>query len=117
MVLDGDPDVGYNLAGYANYVAARQANGMFEDRAKEFRRSAEHRTYVVLLAAEDIEAGTEIRVDYDMGCSTHPFRDQMLAAGMTDLDSSAYKDTRWVYPGSTRKEAAQERVVKTRRTR
>ena len=117
VILDGDPDAGYNLAGYANYVAMRQANGMFEDRAREVHHSTTHRTYVVLLAAEDVEAGKEIRVDYDMGSAKRPFRDQMVAAGLTELDSSDYKEVQWEYPAADAAAGGGEREEKRRKVR
>jgi hypothetical protein len=40
----------------------RQANGMFEDRAREVKRSKVHRTYVVLLAAEEEQLDTRTLV-------------------------------------------------------
>ena len=74
---------GYNLAGYANYVSNTQANAMFEDQAERNKGAADG-AYVVLLAKEDIEAGREVRVDYDVGCTKRPFRDQLIAAGVAE---------------------------------
>ena len=39
---------------------------------------------MVLLAKENIEAGREVRVDYDVGSARRPFREQLIAAGVAE---------------------------------
>lgn len=106
-VIDGNPTLYSNLAGYANYVEGDAANAHFVDLAKEVPSESDARTYVVLKAAEDIPIGTEIRVDYDMGSRGHPFRDQMVSKGipLRALRGRAYTQTRWVYPNAPRARA------------
>ena len=62
--------------------------------------TAPPRLAVRLIAMERIEAGTEIRFDYDLGCVGHPFRDIMIAVGVAEenLSSDAYKQTTWDLP-------------------
>ena len=102
VVIDGNPELYSNLAGYANYVEGDAANAHFVDKSKEVVPSESDgaTTYVVLQAAEDIPTGTEIRVDYDMGSRGHPFRDQMISKGvpLRALRGRAYSRTKWVYP-------------------
>ena len=102
-MIDGHPKHG-NLAGYANYASDRVANADFEDRGRATVRSAgAPRTNVVLQAKVRIEAGSEIRVDYDMGVVGRPFRAQMLRRGVAgrELDGSGYAQVRWRCPGGS----------------
>lgn len=99
VVIDGNPAfTPSNLAGYANYAEGAAANAYFIDRSKEAPPGAN--TFVVLEAAESIPQGAEIRVDYDVGSSAHPFRDQMLSLGVPQraLQGRGYLQRKWVYP-------------------
>ena len=101
IVIDGHPQFG-NLAGYANYAANKVANAVFEDQGWVKRpRGAECRTDVVLKAKVQVAAGQEIRVDYDMGVVSRPFRQQMIRRGVaeSELDGPGYLARRWAYPG------------------
>ena len=101
VVIDGHPKHG-NLAGYANYAAHKVANAVFEDQGKIVRsRDAGGSTDVVLQAWAHIAAGQEIRVDYDMGVTGRPFRQQMIRRGVaaSELDGPGYGAVRWAYPG------------------
>ena len=103
-VIDGDPTRSANLAGYANYAPHKHANANFEDRGQHMPRDAQLAHNVVLVAKDNIPAGQEIRVDYDMGAAGHPFRDNMIRQkGITaqQLNSTAYKQTKWEYPVPT----------------
>ena len=100
-VIDGNPAfTPSNLAGYANYAEGTAANAYFVDRAKEAPPGAN--TFVVLVTAEPIPSGAEIRVDYDVGSSAHPFRDQMLSMGIPPraLQGRGYLQRKWVYPNA-----------------
>lgn len=98
VVIDGNPQLYRNLAGFANYAEGKAANAHFVDEAKAARDDL--RTNVLLRAARHIPSGTEIRVDYDMGSSAHPFRDQMLAKGIprAALQDATYRTIRWLPP-------------------
>lgn len=101
VVIDGNPEFYSNLAGYANYANMRSANAQFvDDAAKARAEDRDVQTYVTLQAGEFIPEGTEIRVDYDVGSSTNPFRDQMIANGVppSALKGRSYADVRWMYP-------------------
>ena len=101
IVIDGHPQFG-NLAGYANYAANKVANAVFEDQGGVKRpRGAECRTDVVLKAKVQVTAGQEVRVDYDMGVVSRPFRQQMIRRGVaeSELDGPGYQAVRWAYPG------------------
>ena len=75
------------IAGYANYAPHRVANAFFMDAAKEYREAGGqvHSTRILLMAGEAIEAGCEIRVDYDRGVAGVPFRAQRHAGRNTGL--------------------------------
>ena len=96
VVIDGHPQFG-NLAGYANYAANKVANAVFEDQGGVKRpRGAECRTDVVLKAKVQVTAGQEVRVDYDMGVVSRPFRQQMIRRGVakSELDGPGYQAVR-----------------------
>ena len=100
VVIDGHPKYN-NLAGYANYASDRVANVEFEDRGKtKGASSTSKRTNIVLQAKHHIPVVRELRVDYDMGAVARPFRQQMIAQGVSaaDLDSPEYKRVTWRYP-------------------
>tara|TARA_Y100001936_G_C16078279_1_gene675690 strand:- start:2139 stop:2663 length:525 start_codon:yes stop_codon:yes gene_type:complete len=92
-VVDGDPQKSSNIAAYANYSEHMYANAIFIDQTTKNATCK-----IVLVSKEFIPAGCEIRVDYDMGSSTHPFRDSMILKGIFDRNTS-YKETIWNYPG------------------
>ena len=99
VVIDGNPAVApNNLAGYANYAEGRSANAFFVDLAQHAPDGVN--TFVVIQVAEHIASGTEIRIDYDMGSNSHPFRDQMIASGIPRdaLRGREYIRKKWVYP-------------------
>ena len=100
IIIDGNPVLYKNLAGFANYAEGKAANAHFVDRSKD--APPETKTNILLVASERIPQGTEIRVDYDMGSSAHPFRDQMVDSGvpLRILRSSEYKKETWAYPQS-----------------
>ena len=52
-----------------------------------------------------------------MGSATRPFRDQMAAAGLTELDSSDYKEVQWEYPAADATAGGREREEKRRKVR
>ena len=100
VVIDGRLDRG-NLAGFANYASNRVANADFEDRGRATARSkGAPRTNVVLQAKVRVEAGREIRVDYDMGVVGRPFRAQMIKRGVaaSELDGAGYAEVLWARP-------------------
>jgi hypothetical protein len=100
VVIDGNPDLYRNLAGFANYAEGDAANAHFVDEATSATDPG-MRTNIILYAAKHIPAGTEIRVDYDVGSSGHPFRDQMCAKGipLSALRDTSYSAQRWLTPG------------------
>ena len=104
ITLDGDPkylmDGLPNLAGFANYVTHKHANAVFADEAHRQKKPSPFSTFIVLRAKHDIPSGQEIRVDYDMGVSHRPFRDQMIVKGVSrqELDSADFKKIIWTYP-------------------
>lgn len=93
IVIDGDPRKYLNIAGYANYSDQQCANAYFVDDTRKGGRCT-----VVLMAGEFIPAGTEIRVDYDMGSSVHPFRDMMIKKGIYHDCKEEYKNIHWGFP-------------------
>jgi hypothetical protein len=93
VVIDGDPSKYANIAGYANYSEHQNANSYFVD--KTIRGG---KCRILLIAKEHIPMGTEIRVDYDMGSSTHPFRDMMIRSGTYADCKQEYKTMRWEFP-------------------
>lgn len=95
VVIDGDPSKYSNIAGYANYSEHQNANSYFVD------KTCRGDTYKILLVAkENIPVGTEIRVDYDMGSSVHPFRDMMISKGIYDECKQEYKKIKWEFPST-----------------
>ena len=113
VVIDGHPKFG-GLSGFANYAAHRVANAVFEDQGKAARhRGDTYRTNVVLKAWVHIAAGQEIRVDYDMGVSGKPFREQMLKRGVaaSELDGPGYAAARWADPGGLGSGGSSARAV------
>ena len=93
IVIDGDPRKYLNISGYANYSDHQYANAYFIDNTCKGGKCT-----VVLMAGEFIPAGREIRVDYDMGSSVHPFRDMMVKKGIYDDCKQEYKNIRWEFP-------------------
>ena len=86
------------LGGYANYACAEQANAVMLDVLHSLvkaGRRPKHDTMMLLVAACDVEAGQEIRFNYD-GDDTG-FREAMIARGIqaAALDSGAYREARW----------------------
>ena len=113
VVIDGHPKFG-GLSGFANYAAHRVANAVFEDQGKAARHRGETcRSNVVLKAWVHIAAGQEIRVDYDMGVSGKPFREQMLKRGVaaSELDGPGYAAARWADPGGLGSGGSSARAV------
>ena len=100
VAIDGNPALYKNLAGYSNFVEGNAANAHFVDKWKGADDTL--RTNVILQAATHIPSGTEIRVDYDMGSSTHPFRDQMIRKGIPPkaLRDPSYKTQTWLPPNA-----------------
>lgn len=97
IVIDGDPRKYSNISGYANYSNNQWANSYFVDNTCKGGKCN-----VVLIAKEFIPINTEIRVDYDMGSSVHPFRDMMIRKGIYDDCKKAYKNIKWESPLSVR---------------
>ena len=56
-----------NLAGFANFATAWAANAYFRDAGANGEATGGKETYVVLCAKGDIDAGVEIRIDYNFG--------------------------------------------------
>ena len=102
VVIDGNPALYENLAGYANYAEGDAANAIFVDQAASAgtKQHTGATTNIWLRAAAYIPAGTELRVDYDMGSSQHPFRDQMLKNGVSRraLRVPSYQSNQWKHP-------------------
>ena len=93
-VIDGQGELG----GYANYACALQANAVVLDVLHSLvkaGRKPKTDTLVVLVATCDIEAGQEIRFDYDG--AAEGFREAMIARGIgaDELDSGRYREARW----------------------
>ena len=60
---------------------------------------------MLLIVAEAIPAGTEIRVDYDGDDQENrPYREMLLLTGVSlhDLDDPSNKCVRWEHPASLR---------------
>jgi hypothetical protein len=93
IVIDGDPRKYSNICGYANYSENRYANSFFVDSTCK-----DGKCNILLIASEYIPAGKEIRVDYDMGSSTHPFRDMMIKKGIYNDCKQEYKNVKWEFP-------------------
>lgn len=91
-VIDGDPARYSNIAAYANHSDNKHANAFFVDKTRKNGVCK-----VLLIANEFIPEGTEIRVDYDMGSSVHPFRDMMINKGIYD-HSTQYRRLKWEFP-------------------
>jgi hypothetical protein len=89
-VIDGQGELG----GYANYACAMQANAVVLDVLHSLvkaGRKPKTDTMVLLVAACEIEAGQEVRFDYD-GASKG-FREAMISRGIgaEALDSGRYR--------------------------
>jgi hypothetical protein len=94
LTIDGDPSKFNNISAYANYTDNKYANAIFIDQTKKNEHSN-----ITLIAKEFIPKGTEIRVDYDMGSSAHPFRDMMIQKGIYNHDDcKTYKQIKWQQP-------------------
>ena len=93
IVIDGDPHKYLNIAGYANYSDHQHANAYFVDKTCKGGRCI-----IMLMTGEFIPAGTEIRVDYDMGSAVHPFRDMMVKKDIYNDCKQEYKNIRWEFP-------------------
>jgi len=93
LVIDGNPRKYSNISGYANYCENKYANSYFVDQTCKGEK-----VNVVLIAKEFIPKCTEIRADYDMGSSVHPFRDIMISKGIYDDCKAAYKNIKWELP-------------------
>ena len=93
LVIDGDPRKYLNICGYANYSDNQYANSYFVDKTCKGGKCN-----IELIASEFIPAGTEIRVDYDMGSSVHPFRDMMINYGIYEDCKGEYKNIKWEFP-------------------
>mgnify|MGYP006077159289 FL=1 len=93
IVIDGDPRKYLNIAGYANYSDHQHANAYFVDETCKGGKCT-----ILLKAGEFIPAGTEIRVDYDMGSAVHPFRDMMVKKGIYSDCKQEYKNILWDFP-------------------
>ena len=79
-VIDGQGELG----GYANYACAMQANAVVLDVLHSLvrvGRKPKTDTVVLLVAACDIEAGQEIRFDYDG--AAEGFREAMISRGIS----------------------------------
>ena len=87
VVIDGDPRKYSNISGYANHSDNQYANSYFVDNTCKGGKCN-----VLLIAKEFIPIRTEIRVDYDMGSSVHPFRDIMINNGIYDDCKKEYKN-------------------------
>ena len=122
VTIDGTPTTGTgNLAGYANYACDGAANARLSDEAGAPPPGHEGPTYVVIRAESAVEAGTEIRIDYDLAqrcaaarsagrgkrqCTERtraprlPYQEQLLRRGvaMEQLNDMTYKDVRWCEP-------------------
>lgn len=92
IVVDGNPRWG-GIGGYANYSPDRTANLKFVDRMED---KSDTIGGVYLVTSEDVDKGTELRVDYDMGSSGAPWLDRLKqtlpACNQDELE----------YPGSAR---------------
>jgi len=93
VVIDGDPRKYFNISGYANYSDNQYANSYFVDSTCKGGKCN-----MILVAKELIPVGTEIRVDYDMGSSAHPFRDMMILKGIYNDCKQEYKTIKWEAP-------------------
>jgi hypothetical protein len=102
IVIDGDPKMSQNIAGYANYSKHSFANASFFDETKK----GDVMPCVQLKAKETIKRGTEVRVDYDRGSPAHPFRNQMISKGLLKNESCDYSVLVWQDPCSTKKEVS-----------
>lgn len=94
VVIDGDPRKYSNICGYANYSDHKYANSYFVDQTRRKGNACS----VVLIAKEFIPARTEIRVDYDMGSSGHPFRSMMISKGIYEECKLEYQNVKWKFP-------------------
>ena len=99
VVINGDPRH-LGLGGFSNYAKFTSANAMFVDDCAS-PSCGKQSTNVLLVAKESIRKGVEIRVDYDTGCQSRPFRQMMLQSGIKqeDLDDDAFKFKLWTEPG------------------
>lgn len=97
VILDGNPSLYSNLGGYANYSESAFANAKFSTDDP----FPEKHTSVVLKAKEFIPAGTEVRVDYDIGNrKERPFYKQLRQQGVprSSLAGHEYKRVVWSHP-------------------
>ena len=97
VTIDGRGELG----GYANYADRRVANAIVADVIRTVQARGDSagdrlETAMVVIAAEDIPAGREVRWDYDHK-SGRPFRRAMLARGVPAeaLDSRDYATVVW----------------------
>jgi hypothetical protein len=97
VTIDGRGELG----GYANYADWRVANAIVSDvirtiQTQDSSAGNQLDTAMVVIAAEDIPAGREVRWDYDHEPG-RPFRRAMLARGVPAeaLDSRAYAVATW----------------------
>ncbi len=106
VVIDGHPRHGAaGLASFANYAPWCVSNALFVDHISAAPRG--EGTYVLLVARAPISKGQEIRVDYDTGSRTRPFRAQLLAEGVDAgaLGSDEYTKPRWTFPARSLRNA------------
>ena len=94
--------------GFCNYAPSSTANAAFSDRACEVSwRPGEQApdTLVKVITTQDVQAGTELRINYDAGNKTgQPYRDELISQGATaaQLDDDTYLQTRWQHPSFPR---------------
>ena len=122
VTIDGTPTAGAgNLAGYANHACDGAAKARLSDEAGAPPPGHTGPTYVVIRAEAAVEAGTEIRIDYDLAqrcaaarsagrgkkqCTERtraprlPYQEQLLRCGVTmeQLSDMTYRDVRWREP-------------------
>lgn len=101
ITIDGAPRAHRpNVMGFANFSGAPNAAFHCD---RWFERSPAHGelSNVLVQACEDIEEGTEIRVNYDVGGGEErSFREHLERLGVTsaELDDDAYKRKVWQRP-------------------
>ena len=98
VTVDGRGELG----GYANYADWRVANAIVTDVIRTVQARGDSagdrlETAMVVIAAEDIPAGREVRWDYDRQKSGRRFRRAMLERGVPAeaLDSREYATAAW----------------------
>ena len=103
VVIDGTPTCSnINLAGFANFATAWAANAYFRDAGGNGEAPNGRETYVVLCAKGDIDAGVEIRVDYNFGSqgvgTFHHYLTANCGVPKHELASRIFREAVWRRP-------------------